>query len=52
MANIIISDLELTGANQLQDSESFLQELTEQETGNVLGGFWFSIFWGLLEIGW
>ena len=38
MANIIISDLEPAGANLFRDSESFLDELTEQEVGDVLGG--------------
>ncbi|MBD2532707.1 hypothetical protein H6G97_25240 [Nostoc flagelliforme FACHB-838] len=38
MANIAISDLRPTGANLFQDSESFLNELTEQEIADVLGG--------------
>jgi hypothetical protein len=39
MANIIISEIEPAGANLFRDSESFLHELTEQEVGDVLGGF-------------
>jgi hypothetical protein len=51
MASIIISDLERAGANLFRDSESFLNELTEQEVGDVLGGFWrVSLFWGLISI--
>jgi hypothetical protein len=38
MANIIISDLAPAGANLFRDSESFLNELTEQEVGSILGG--------------
>jgi len=47
MASIIISDLEPAGANLFRDSESFLHELTEQEVGDVLGG-WFIILWTLI----
>jgi hypothetical protein len=46
MASIIISDLEPAGANLFRDSESFLHELTEQEVGDVLGGFRrFTLLW-------
>ncbi|WP_445249415.1 hypothetical protein [Microcoleus sp. OTE_8_concoct_300] len=49
MASIIISDLEPAGANLFRDSESFLQELTEQEVSDVLGGgfifLWTFICW-------
>jgi hypothetical protein len=38
MASIIISDLDPAGANLFRDSESFLNELTEQEVGSILGG--------------
>jgi len=48
MASIIISDLEPAGANLFRDSESFLHELTEQEVGDVLGGWWFKILWSLI----
>ena len=47
MANIIISDLDPAGANLFRDSESFLHELTEQEVGDVLGGWWIKILWTL-----
>jgi hypothetical protein len=53
MANILISDLEPAGANLFRDSESFLHELTEQEVGDVLGGFRikFKIFWSVVCVG-
>jgi hypothetical protein len=38
MANITISDLRPAGADLFQDSESFLNELTHQEIGDVKGG--------------
>jgi hypothetical protein len=38
MANMTISDLRPAGSDLFADSENFLQELTEQEIGNVLGG--------------
>jgi hypothetical protein len=38
MATIKISDLRPAGTELFQDSESFLNELTEPETGNLLGG--------------
>ena len=50
MANIIISALDSAGPPQFRDSESFLHELTEQEVGDVLGGFKLSLFWGLLKL--
>ena len=40
MANITISDIRLAGFDLFQDSESFLNELTNQEVGDVLGGGW------------
>ena len=50
MANILISDLEPAGANLFRDSESFLHELTEQEVGDVLGGFRLAFGWGLFTL--
>ena len=47
MANIVISDIAIT-----QNTESFIHELEDQEIGDVLGGFYLSLFWGLIEIGW
>jgi len=44
MASIIISDLEPAGANLFRDCESFLHELTEQEVGDVLGGWYVHFF--------
>jgi hypothetical protein len=38
MANIAISDLCPTGANLFQDSESFLNNLTDEELNNTHGG--------------
>lgn len=38
MATIKISDLASTGAELFHDSESFLNELTNQEINDVLGG--------------
>jgi hypothetical protein len=38
MATIKISDLRPAGADLFQDSESFLNELTHQEIGDVKGG--------------
>lgn len=40
MASIAISNLRSTGSELFLDSESFLNELTEQELGNVIGGIW------------
>lgn len=51
MANIAISDLRPIGANLFQDSESFLNDLTEEEGADVLGGFT-SIHIHAIEIGW
>ena len=48
MASIRISDLEPAGANLFRDSESFLHELTEQEVGDVLGGWRFRILWSVV----
>ena len=39
MASITIYDLRPAGTDLFQDPESFLHELTEQEVGDVLGGF-------------
>ncbi|WP_293164645.1 hypothetical protein [Okeania sp. SIO2C9] len=38
MANINISDLHPAGADLFLDSESYLNDLTEQEMTNTLGG--------------
>lgn len=38
MATIKISELHPAGSELFQDSESFLNELTEQEIGGVQGG--------------
>ena len=38
MANIQISDLRPAGADLLLDSESYLNDLNEQEMMNTLGG--------------
>ncbi|WP_190462920.1 MULTISPECIES: hypothetical protein [Oscillatoriales] len=54
MATIKISDLHAAGSELLLDSESYLNELTNQEGLNVLGGggvsfsghgWYFSINW-------
>jgi hypothetical protein len=39
MANINISDLSPAGADLFLDSESYLNDLTEGETVNTLGGW-------------
>lgn len=39
MASIVVSDLHLAGSTLFLDSESFLKDLTEQETGVMLGGY-------------
>jgi hypothetical protein len=52
MANITISDLRSAGSDLFADSESFLQELTEQEIGGVLGGGWIKILWTSLCAHW
>ena len=46
MANIVISDIAIT-----QDTESFIHELEEQEIGDILGGWYVKLFWGLIEFG-
>ena len=38
MANISISNLSVTGANLLTDSESYLNELTDAEMNETKGG--------------
>ncbi|MFO7029924.1 hypothetical protein B9T07_07680 [Limnospira fusiformis CCALA 023] len=38
MANITISDLRPAGADLFSDSESYLQDLTDQEMTDALGG--------------
>ena len=40
MANINISDLSPAGADLFLDSESYLNDLTEGEMINTLGGGW------------
>lgn len=39
MSTIKVSDLHLAGLELLQDSESYLNELTDQELEGVAGGF-------------
>lgn len=51
MANIAISNLRPIGANLFQDSESFLNELTEQEIADVLGGWHIEILWSAICFG-
>lgn len=38
MANIKLDELTPSGAELFLDSESFLQDLKEQETGGIVGG--------------
>ena len=38
MANISITDLNLTGLDLLQDEESFLNEINEAEVSAIFGG--------------
>ena len=38
MAEIKLSNLNPAGSELLQDSESFLNELNEQEMGDIVGG--------------
>ena len=45
MANIAISDLGPVGANLFLDSESFLNDITNEEMTNLLGGIFISIVW-------
>ena len=45
MANINISDLCPAGADLFLDSESYLNDLTEVEMTNTLGGWGFEILW-------
>lgn len=40
MANISISNLNPTGSDLFADDESFMSDLTEQEAGNISGGFY------------
>ena len=44
MATIKISDLHPTGADLFQDSENYLNELTDEELGLTQGGSRWSIF--------
>jgi len=50
MANIIISDLRPAGADLFLDSESYLDDLTEQEMTNKLGGFTEWIVLGVVAV--
>ena len=43
MANINISDLSPAGADLFLDSESYLNDLTEGEMVNTLGGGWLGL---------
>ena len=43
MANINISDLSPAGADLFLDSDSYLNDLTEGEMTNTLGGSWWMI---------
>ena len=51
MGNINISDLRPAGADLFLDSESYLNDLTEGEMTNTLGGFvvswWTEVSWWL-----
>ena len=38
MANIKVNDIKPAGAELFADSESFMNELSQDETNNVLGG--------------
>ena len=48
MANINISDLRPAGADLFLDSESYLNDLTEGEMTNTLGGWWWTVPWTVL----
>ena len=50
MANINISDLSPAGADLFLDSESYLNDLTEGEMVNTLGGGW--IGFTIRTVGW
>ena len=50
MANIDISDLSPAGADLFLDSESYLNDLTEGEMENTLGGGWFGL--AIRTVGW
>ncbi|QLE39978.1 type A2 lantipeptide [Nostoc sp. C052] len=45
MATIKINNLNAAGSDLLNDSESYLNELTEQELENMLGGGGWSFKW-------
>ncbi|MBD2533346.1 hypothetical protein H6G97_28795 [Nostoc flagelliforme FACHB-838] len=51
MANIAISDLHTVGANLFQDSESFLNDITNEEMTNLSGGFFISFHIATVDIG-
>ena len=48
MGNINISDLRPAGADLFLDSESYLNDLTEVEMTNTLGGWGFKILWTMI----
>lgn len=53
MANITISELRPAGADLFSDTESFFNELTEQEIGDVLGGAGeVAILWSAVCVRW
>ncbi len=51
MANINISDLRPAGADLFLDSESYLNDVTEGEMTNILGGGSFGICFPKWSIG-
>ena len=51
MATIAISDLNTPGLDLFQDSESFLNELTEDELNMTRGGWWVKILWSAICFG-
>ena len=42
MANITLTELHIAGSELFQDSESFLNELTEKEMSGLEGGLFFA----------
>lgn len=52
MAAIQINDLRPVGSELFNDSESFLQELSQDDIATVLGGFELELIWTGICIKW
>ncbi|ACK68887.1 hypothetical protein PCC7424_0422 [Gloeothece citriformis PCC 7424] len=52
MSNISITDINPSGSSLFADVESYLNDLSEQDINNILGGGKVSIAWSLICVEW